>query len=226
MKKIYFKSFILVSFLSATTVNAELVKSYFNTGELKAETNYVDGTNTDIKEGIKNGLEKIYYIEGGLAYSVNYINNKRDGKLTWYDKKGRKIAEMFYKHGKLEGPETAYFQNGKVKYRVNYVNDKKEGLQKEYYDNGVLALVVPYKNNKKEGIQKEYTFEGKLYSEVLYKNNYKEGEQKWYDSQGDVIKRELFKMDRPVNVMKEIQKKKQTPNISVNSIDFSPKKPK
>jgi len=221
-----YRSFLIAALLTATLAEAELVKSYFETGELKAETHYVDGTNTDIKEGIKNGIEKIYYIEGTLAYEVNYIKGKRDGKLVWFDKQGYKIAQMNYKNGKLEGEEVAYFTNGKIKHIVKYVNDMKEGLQKEYYDNGQLALEVPYVHNKKEGMQKEYTYDGKLYSEVIYKNNYKEGLQKWYDKDGNVVKTELFKMDRPVNVMKEIQNKKSESDILINNIDFSPKKVK
>jgi len=223
--KLYFKSLLMVSMLTSTVLNAELVTTYFKTGELKAETNYLDGTHTDIKEGIKNGVEKIYYIEGGLAYSVNYIEGKRDGKLVWFDKKGRKIAQMFYKNGKLEGVETAYFENGAIKHTVEYVDDMKEGPQKEYFSNGQLALEVPYKHNKKEGLQKEYTIDGKLYSEVLYKNNYKEGVQKWYDKSGNVVKTELFKMDRPVNVMQKVQSKEEEINVLIKSIDFSPQKP-
>ena len=224
--KLSYTSLLLASLLVSSIAQAELVKTYFKTGELKAATHYIDGTNTDIKKGIKNGIEKIYYIQGTLAYTVNYINGKRDGKLIWLDKKGRKLAQMNYKNGKLEGDEIAYFKNATVKHIVKYVNDMKEGLQKEYYDNGQLALVVPYVHNKKEGVQKEYTYDDKLYSEVLYKNNYKEGVQKWYDKDGNVLKTELFKMDRPVNVMKEIEEKKEEPNILINNIDFSPKKVK
>jgi antitoxin component YwqK of YwqJK toxin-antitoxin module len=221
----YLKTLLVTSLLS-TTLSAELVKSYFDTGELKSETNYIDGTNTEIKVGIKNGIEKIYYQEGGLAYIVNYIEDKRDGTLTWYDKNGVKLADIHYKDGKLHGVETSYFENGSIKHTVTYINDKKEGIQKEYFDNGQLALIVSYKNNKKEGIQKEYTYDGILYSEVFYKNNYKEGLQKWYDKDGNIIKTELFKHDRPVNIMKKVQLKKEDTSLFVKGIDFSPQKQK
>jgi len=224
--KIPYTSLLLSALLTSSMAHAELVKTYFKTGELKAQTHYINGTNTKIKKGIKNGIEKVYYVQGTLAYEVNYIHNKRDGKLLWYDKKGHKIAQINYNNGKLEGEEIAYFVNAKIKHKVKYVNDRKEGLQKEYYDNGQLALIVPYFHNKKEGMQKGYTYAGKLYSEVMYKNNYKEGLQKWYDKDGNVVKTELFKMDRPVNVMKQIEEKKEEPNILINNMDFSPKKVK
>lgn len=217
------KSLFFISLVSLS-LQAELVKTYFEHGELKAETNYVDGTNTDIAVGIKEGIEKVYYEMGALAYVVNYHSNKRDGKLTWFDKKGYKLADMFYKDAKLQGVEQSYYENGQVKHTVMYINDMKEGKQKEFFDNGVLAREVIYKHNKKEGLQKEYTLIGKLYTQVLYKNNYKEGTQEWYDEKGNVTYSIFYKMDRPVDVMKKVQTKKEEPNVLIQSIDFSPKK--
>ena len=224
----YIHSIILFTCISSSTLSAELIKEYFDNAhkELKSETNYVDGTHTEISKGIKNGLEKIYYQSGALAYVVNYVDGKRDGILTWYDREGNKLADVSYKNGLMHGQERSYYKNGGIKHTMTYIDDKKEGFLKEYYDNGILALHVEYIHNKKEGLQKEYTYEGKLYSEVLYKNNYKEGLQKWYDDNGKIIKTELFKHDRPVNVMKQIQSKNKKNTILINNLDFSPQKQK
>jgi len=56
----YLNTLLVVSLFSVT-LSAELVKTYFDKGELKAETNYIDGTNTDKRVGTKHGLEKVYY---------------------------------------------------------------------------------------------------------------------------------------------------------------------
>ncbi|MBT5935951.1 toxin-antitoxin system YwqK family antitoxin [Sulfurimonas sp.] len=218
---LYIKSTFFVCAMSIS-LSAELYITYFDHGEIKAKTHYIDGTNTDSLEGTKHGLQTVYYEMGRIAYSVNYINDKRDGKLTWHDKKGHKLSDVFYKNGKLEGMESSYFIDGSLKHSVNYVNDKKEGAQKEYFNNGIVALVVTYKNNKKEGFQKEYNEDGTLFSSVNYKNNYKEGEQKWFSKDGKVIKTLLYKNDRPINVMKQVQVKQKEYNIYVDSIDFSP----
>ncbi len=215
---------ILVCSLLSVSLSAELIKTYFEHGELKAETNYVDGTNTKLKEGVKEGIEKVYYEMGVMAYKVNYKNNKRDGKLIWFDKKGNKLSDMFYKNGKLEGLEQSYYPNGKLKHSVLYVNDMKEGKQTEYFDDATVASEVTYVHNKKHGLQKEYTLTGKLYTEVLYENNYKEGTQKWYDADGHVVNSIFYKMDRPINVMKKVQEKKEEHNVLIESIDFSPQK--
>jgi len=220
----YFTS-ILLSTTLFTSLQAELVVTYFDRGQVKAETNYIDGTNTEIKAGIKQGIEKVYYQMGKLAYKVNYIENKRDGKLTWYDKQGVKLSDVHYKMGKLDGVEYSYYPNGAIKHEVTYVNDLKEGLQKEYFKNKKLALEVPYVHGKKNGLQKEYTPEGQLYSEVNYVNNYKEGYQKWYDKNGQVMKTIFYKMDRPINIMKKVQDDKSF-DVTIKGIDFSPQKPR
>ena len=225
MKK-YFGSLLLLSLAASTTLSAELVKTYFKEGELKAETNYIDGTNTPTQVGIKNGVEKVYYQMGQLAYVVNYVNNKRDGKLTWYDKYGRLLADMYYKMGELQGMEKSYYPNGQVKHSVNYIFDKKEGMQKEFYNDGKLALKVNYIHNKKEGMQKEYTEDGRLYSDVFYKNNYKEGNQNWYNAKGAIINTIFYKMDRPVKVMKEVEKANHPVKLDIKGVDFSPQKPR
>jgi len=218
--------YIILILVLQINLQAQLVKTYFKTGELKAKTNYIDGTHTKLKEGIKNGIQEVYYLNGVMAFKINFINNKRDGKLTWYDKQNKKLSETFYKDGKLNGIEKFYFvSNKKVKHEVNYINDKKEGIQKEYFKNGVVALKVNYKNNKKEGMQEEYTIDNKLFTKVNYINNYKEGYQYWYDKQGNIINKIFYKMDRPIEVMKKIQAKKDD-KILINSIDFSPQKAK
>lgn len=221
-------SLLSIALLSAS-LHAEFVTSYFDKGGKKAETHYKDGTRSDTSEGIKHGIEKVYYQEGMLAYVVNYIDGKRDGKLTWYDKEGKLLAMMNYKMGKLEGEEKTYFSNGQIKHTVTYVNDQKEGLQKEYFSNGTLAMETPYVHNKKQGIQKEYNNDGKLYSQVKYVNNYKEGNQEWYDKDGKVIRTQYFKMDRPINLMKELKndyiKEKEEQDIIIKGLNFSPNRP-
>ncbi len=217
---------LLVFLFSSSFVYGELVTEYFKNGALKSQTHYIDGSRTKTKEGIKHGLQKVYYIEGGVAYQVNYVKGKRDGEMTWWDKHGNVLKVIRYKNGNLEGWEITYFPNGKVKAKQFYKNDKREGVYKEFYDNGKRALEVPYKNGKKEGVQKEYAYEGYLYSDVLYKNNYKEGKQRWYDKNGKVIKEEEFVHDVPVNVMKQL-KKHNAPkqDIRLKGINFSPNRP-
>ena len=203
MKKIVI---LLIGTLFTQIINAEVLKQYFDDGVLKSETTYRDGTVTLTQRGVKEGIEKVYYNTKSLAYSVHYINGLREGKMAWLDRKGNVLEIMHYKQGLLEGNNTIFYPSGKLKSEVDFIDDKKEGLKKEYFSTGTLALKVNYKFNKKEGIQEEYFEDGKLYAQVTYKNNYKEGNKKWYDKLGKVVKTEFYKMDRPLNVMKKVQK--------------------
>jgi antitoxin component YwqK of YwqJK toxin-antitoxin module len=61
---------------------------------------------------------------------------------------------------------------------------------------------------------------------VNYKNNYKEGNKEWYDKKGKVEKITFFKMDRPIKVMKKVQKI-ENPHIydELRGLNFSPNRP-
>ncbi len=212
--------------LLTSPLHAEYIVSYFDKGQIKAQTNYENGTRTNMREGVKHGLEKVFYQSGQIANEVHYIHGKRDGKMTWYDREGNILSIGYFKLGKYDGLEETYYLNKKIKKRVTYINDLKEGFQKEYFDNGQLASEVKYIKNRREGVQKEYTKDGKLYAKVSYKNNYKEGNKEWYDEKGKVTKKTFFKMDRPIKVMKEVQKT-ENPHIydELRALNFSPNRP-
>lgn len=216
----------LLSLVVVSLLNAQRVDEYFPNGALKSQIHYKDGTRSETSPGIKEGLERVYYLEGGLAYEVNYRNDKRDGVMRWWDKQGNLIKVLHYDNGKLEGWEINYYPSGKLKSKQLYRDDKREGVYKEYFDNGNLALEVPYKHGKKEGIQREYYYDGSLQSEVLYKNNYKEGIRRWYDKEGKVVKEERFVHDRPVDILKQLRQKS-APKVDerLKGLNFSPNRP-
>jgi len=217
------KAFFLSTLVMITFAQAELFKEYFKDGVVKSEIEYKKGTRTEIKEGIKEGLEKVYYNSGQIAYTVHNVDGKREGALDWYDREKNHLERIHYKAGKRDGLNQIFYTSGKLRSEVTYVNDLKEGEEREYYSTGQLASKVNYVHGKKEGEQIEYYEDGKIRSKVTYRNNYKEGEKKYFDKQGKVTKTELYKMDRPINVMKEIQKKRPDATIDAFKVlDFNP----
>jgi antitoxin component YwqK of YwqJK toxin-antitoxin module len=217
------KHFFLVTLLF-TTINAELFTTYFDkTDIISSEVEYKDGTRSDVEEGIKHGLEKVYHDNGKIAFTVNNIEGQRDGDLNWYDQQGNHLEVMPYVMGKRHGTNKIYYANGKLRSEVNYVNDKKEGTEKLYFDTGLLAQESQYKNDKKEGLEKEYNNDGTLLSTVNYKNNYKEGEKKFFDSKGNVIKTELYTKDRQEGMIQKVKNMENNHIIKgFESIDFNP----
>ncbi|MCF6205793.1 MAG: toxin-antitoxin system YwqK family antitoxin [Sulfurovum sp.] len=214
---------ILSSFALATLLHAELFTEHFNTGVVKSRIEYKDGTRTRTSKGIKHGVEKVYYETGELAYEVKNVDGQRDGTLTWYDRDGNVLEILHYQHGKRHGVNKLFFSDGTLRSEVTYLFDKREGPYREYFSNGDLALKVTYKNGRKEGIQTEYHPGGKIASKVRYVNGYKEGEQQWYDRNGTLIKTEMFKMDRSVEVLKQLRKKEpDATETLLKGLDFNP----
>lgn len=207
----------------STSLYAELFTEYFKNGVVKSQIEYKDHTRTDTTEGIKHGLEKVYYNTGQLAFEVHNVNGKRDGTMDWYDREKHHLERIHYTMGKRDGNNKTYFSDGTLRIEVNYVNDQKEGLEKYYFSSGKLASEVNYIHDKKEGIQKEYNEDGTLNNEVTYKHGYKEGEKCWYDKNGKVIKTLTYKMDRPIDLMKKVQAKKPDATLEIlKGLDFNP----
>ena len=206
-------------------LQAERFTEYFKDGVVKSHIHYLDGSRTHTQEGIKEGLEEIYYEEGKLAYKVNNTQGKRHGEMHWYDQKGRHLEVIHYDHGLRHGHNQIFFDNGNLRIEVKYIHDKKEGLEKYYFSNGMLASKVNYIHDRKEGIQEEYDKEGVLENTVTYKHGYKEGNKYWYNKKGKIIQTRLYKMDRPIHLMKKIQMKKEMPTIEgISGLDFNPNK--
>jgi len=214
---------ITLTLLSTTALHAELFTEYFEDGVVKSQIEYKNGTRTDTAEGIKDGLEKIYYNTGDIAFTVTNVNGKREGAMDWYDREGKHLEMIHFQKGLRHGLNIIFYANGELRIEVNYINDNKEGVEKYYFNTGKLASEVTYKNGRKEGLQKEYNEDGTLNNDVMYVHGYKEGKKRWYDKKGKIIQTETYKMDRPVDVMKKAQAIKPDATLKVlEGLDFNP----
>lgn len=110
-----------------TNADGEVLEGWvkrYNNNKLRSETFY--------KNGIREGLARVYYDSGELS------------------------DEVFYVGDELHGVAKKYHKNGKVYSLTPYVNDKKDGLQKKFYSNGKLWAETPYKRGKPGIGLKEY----------------------------------------------------------------------
>jgi len=214
---------VMCTLLGTSILHAELFTEYFKDGVVKTQIEYKKNTRTDTKEGVKHGLEKTYYNTGEIAFKVKNIKGKRDGAMDWYDREGNHLECIHYKMGKRAGNNKIFYDNGTLRIEVNYVDDNKEGFEKYYFSTGKLASEVNFVHGRKEGIQKEYNQDGSLNNTVTYKHGYKEGAKSWYDNKGQVSKSMTYKMDRPIELMKEVQAKKPDETLKVlQGLDFNP----
>ncbi|MFH1159631.1 MAG: hypothetical protein V1733_01615 [bacterium] len=90
------------------------------------------------EDGMKVGIEKVYYPGKGLAETI-----------TWKD-------------GKKEGPWEQFYDDGALKIKGTYLNDEKEGLIQTFFVSGNLLGTGQYKNGHQDGTWSFYDENGNL----------------------------------------------------------------
>ena len=137
--------FLLFISISAFAQNSnELIKDYYDTGELKSEAWVNEEQNYDglfrsyyrsgkkwaeviFKDGYKNGIQKIYLENGKLKEQGTFVNNISQG--LWYlnvDSINTVVLKI-YKDGLEDGTALEY-RNDSLKLLSNYKEGKKDGV--------------------------------------------------------------------------------------------------
>jgi antitoxin component YwqK of YwqJK toxin-antitoxin module len=101
------------------------------------------------KDGVKHGTQTMYYSNGRVESTENYVDGKLHGLAIYYaNERGKQIERSgTYNNGVKEGLwEEIDLQ---IHCKGTYVNDKKNGHWTEQTLNIILRGM--YKNNKKEG---------------------------------------------------------------------------
>jgi len=101
-----------------------------NDGTLVSEEEY--------RDGIRNGISRIFFLQGGVAQI-----------LTWKD-------------GVREGPWEEYYSDGKVKAIGTYRNNEKEGAFRAFYLSGKPILVGQYLQGHPDGTWIYYEEDGTI----------------------------------------------------------------
>ncbi|WP_435315146.1 hypothetical protein [Cellulophaga fucicola] len=94
-----------------------------------------------------------YFISGVLQMNGHFSNLEEEvmeGKITFYDEKGKITNSANYVNGVLNGPSIVYLKNGKIEYTSEYKNgDVYNGIYKAatvkyLYKNGVTAKRIEF----------------------------------------------------------------------------------
>ena len=83
-------------------------------------------------KGIRNGLEKEYYVNGNPKRVARYKDNKLDGKTELFDSLGVKTETIAYKDSLRDGKTTLWWPNGEAYQRFTYEKDILEGRFEEW----------------------------------------------------------------------------------------------
>jgi len=81
---------------------------------------------------------------------------------------GKPKSKTVYVNGKKDGIQTYYDKEGAIVLVTPWVNDKKEGIE-VYYKNGELIYEITWVDNKMNGLYNWY-YKGSLYKQTVYSN--------------------------------------------------------
>ena len=147
----------------------------FKSGSDLAEVKFFSIKGSLISEGGMNGKSRegtwrFYQLDGKTLLSVEtYENGVLNGPFEVYYKNG-KLSETFnYVAGKKHGPSKKYSEARVLIQGLEYNNDRLAGPAKYYNSKGELVIDGLYAANRKAGLWKYYEA-GKLTKEMDYAN--------------------------------------------------------
>ena len=138
----------------------------YEDGQLESETNY--------KDGKRNGLVKSWYPNGQLLFEGNYKDGEEDGLCQQWHENGQLKYEDNYKDGKPDGFYKGWYEDGQLRFEGNYKDGLEDGLAKYWFRNGQLKSEINHNDGKMNGFYKEWYENGQLKSESNYKDGVKQ----------------------------------------------------
>ena len=149
---------ILISSCSETKerISIDMVTIVDDVCYLKADMSIVTGIVTEALE------------DGQLYSESNWKDGKKDGlHRKWYEG-GRLIYEENYKDGGHDGLAKRWHSNGQLEEEGNWKDGKRDGLVKQWYENGQLEEEGNWKNGELDGY-KSWDEDGQLKSGLNYR---------------------------------------------------------
>lgn len=144
------------------------------------------------KNGLKDGMEKVFRKSRGETPSIEYEIPWKDGNIHGVKKSyfpdGSVMAEAGYAHGNLEGESTLYTRQGILERKSVFSGGKRDGPSVDYWASGHIKRTTPYKAGLVEGLVKEFYDSGQLKREMPFKNNVQHGVEKQYGADGQLEK--------------------------------------
>lgn len=165
------------------------------TGEFRYydENGHLKAINKFDKSGEK-ALCQMFASSGVLIASGYYINQKKEGEWSYYDKSsGKLILVEDNKGGQVNGWSKTYNpETGRLAEEAQYVNGQREGVCRKYSNVGVLLMECSFHANQLSGNARTYYPNTALKEEGNYVNGEKSGQWKTYNEDGDLISVDTF----------------------------------
>lgn len=113
--------------------------------------------------------------KGDTVSITEYKNGLKEGKQLSYYLNGQVKEERYYENGLKTGEHTGWWENGKLKFIYHFSNDEFNGNVKAWSESGQLFNDFNYVNGKEEGLQRAWFPGGEVQANYVAKNNRKYG---------------------------------------------------
>lgn len=151
-------------------------KHYYEEGELKSKTYYLDGL----------VRSEVYYPKGGLMAKGNFVDKKKDSTWTYFDEAGWISMREDYKSGLREGKSISYYPDGSIAMDKQFLSDKETGPFKQYFSNGKVEMEGEYLGGNYNGQVTNYYDSGKKMHYGEFINGKRNGMWVFYNADGSV----------------------------------------
>ncbi|MCF6245248.1 MAG: hypothetical protein L3J43_09445 [Sulfurovum sp.] len=149
MKKLTFLLSIFILFLLSACSTPEfsnvfgekVKKSYFTGGGLRSELIMSDDTG-------RNGLLKQYGYDGKLTSTTQMKAGVKHGIETFYDNHGRVLRKTIYKRNRRHGVAVVYYPNGDPLAKISFANGVKHGKAIKYNKDGSIHTQAMFKSGR------------------------------------------------------------------------------
>ena len=192
---------ILVTSSCKETADKDVVKSYYDNGNIKSELRYKDGhLNGECVWYFSNGKPELkinyvmdtlqgeslsWYENGYMQSRCYYKNDKYDSIFETYNVSGKMVKREYYIEGVKHGPLTQWYDSGKLFLEGAYNEGMLDGRWIIYYEDGSLGSTATY--NMGSGVQIGYSPDGLMMTKIHFKDNEKDGEEIRYNRKGEVV---------------------------------------
>ncbi|MEQ8471281.1 MAG: tetratricopeptide repeat protein [Marinoscillum sp.] len=141
------------------------------------------------------GQVTYYYPCDQVKETVEYSNNKSNGKGVVYYETGAKNIDYSMSEGALQGEYTLYHQTGNVKSKYHFEAGNKEGKYQIVYHNGVVEEEGSYQEDLAEGQCVGAFSSGKKAYEGAFNQGNKIGNWKYFHENGQLRYEENYNED-------------------------------
>ncbi len=147
-KPTFFLSIFMLLMLTACSVpelsnpfGGKVKKEYFTGGKLRSEFIMSDDSG-------HNGLLKQYGYNGKLTSATEMRSGVKHGVETLYDPHGRALRKTPYHRNRRHGIVKVFYPNGDPLAIISYANGTKHGKAIKYNKNGSIHQKVMFKNGR------------------------------------------------------------------------------